>query len=341
MNELFHVNISKSSLHRWIKEISSHIPNKKELIKLLIEQKPVSECHLDEFYPKGRKLKGCVLTIKDEHGRILIRKEVEEKTKDAVVEFLTEVKEYGLDFKRFYVDGCDEFRKAIIEVYPKAIIQYDYFHIMQNVIRNLWKSMIIYRRSIKKEARITKESGDKYRAKELDAFAKELWKKRGLIFKNPKNLSDSESKELLSLMSRDTEVAKVRWFLLKVWGIFDHSKNELGARQRLGKLQRRSEVLLDRKKGPFKKSVRFLVSRFDDMIAFISHEGVQRNSLAESGMRSLRRLEQGHDGLRSLEGRDNYFRLYQAIRYLGWSVHNGNGFYGLNVEAIDSNQHIP
>ena len=71
--------------------------------------------------------------------------------------------------------------------------------------------------------------------------------------------------------------------------------------------------------------VSFLVDRFSDMTTFLRVPGVQRNSLAESGMRCLRRLEQGHDGFRGSKGRDAYLRLYQAIRYCGWSVHRGDG----------------
>src|SRR5713101_2539127 len=55
---------------------------------------------------------------------------------------------------------------------------------------------------------------------------------------------------------------------------------------------------------------------------YLTHADVQRNSLAESGMRVLRRLEVGHDGLRTPKGRENCLRIYQAVKYLGWSVHN-------------------
>jgi hypothetical protein len=57
------------------------------------------------------------------------------------------------------------------------------------------------------------------------------------------------------------------------------------------------------------------------MTAFLSHEGVKRNSLSETSMRTLRRLEIEHDGFRSEKGRENFVRLYQAIKYLGWNVY--------------------
>jgi hypothetical protein len=36
----------------------------------------------------------------------------------------------------------------------------------------------------------------------------------------------------------------------------------------------------------------------------------------------LRRLERNHDGFRSEKGRRNAIKIYQAVTYLGWSIHN-------------------
>jgi len=36
----------------------------------------------------------------------------------------------------------------------------------------------------------------------------------------------------------------------------------------------------------------------------------------------LRRLEVGHDGFRTPQGRENCVRISQAVQYLGWSIHN-------------------
>ena len=111
--------------------------------------------------------------------------------------------------------------------------------------------------------------------------------------------------------------------------IWRHSKNELGARQRLGKLRRRSEV---QPETGYTKAVSFLVDRFDDMVPFLRVPGVSRNALAESGMRCLRRLEQGHDGFRSQLGRQSHVCLYQAIRDCNWKVyHRSDGLLILSA----------
>jgi hypothetical protein len=97
-------------------------------------------------------------------------------------------------------------------------------------------------------------------------------------------------------------------------------------------LQQRDEVTRD-PDSPFAQAVAFLEERFEDMIAFLRYPGVQRNSLAESGIRVLRRLEQGRDGFRGDKGRENYLRLYQAIKYCGWSVYRLDGQLNLPSAA--------
>jgi hypothetical protein len=329
LKELFHVEVSKSSLGRWIEEGASHLPDAEGMAKRLHADRAITEAHLDEIYPKGWG-KGCVVVVKDEHGRLVAAEEMAERTKVNVKAFLEKLKSWGLEFKTFYMDGYETYKTAVQEVYPDAAIQFDYFHIIQNIWRHLWRSMVRHRKAVKREAKETKDPAEK---KRLEALADRLWKRRGLIFKSDERMSDEERAELRDLMSADSEVAVLRGFISRVWGIFRDSKGELGARQRLGKLERRPEVQPETGYG---KAVAFLKSRFDDMITFLHVDGVQRNSLAESGIRCLRRLEKGHDGFRGSEGRDNYLRLYQAIRYCGWSVHRGDGLLAIPPPAADN-----
>jgi hypothetical protein len=170
-----------------------------------------------------------------------------------------------------------------------------------------------------------------YRAK-LEALAKKLWDNRGLIFKNPDNISTEENERLCELLEEDLFVKNVRHFMGGVWGIFRDSKGKLGAHQRLGHLKQ-LEMVTKNPESAFSKSVAFLENRFEDMIAFLSHPGVKRYSLAETGMRCLRRLERGHDGFRGANGLDCYLRIYQAIKYCGWTVHSGAPGLGLHSHS--------
>ena len=138
----------------------------------------MSEAHLDEIFPKGWP-KGCKMVIKDEHGRILATKEVEERTKANVKAWLEQLQGWGLNFRAFYIDRCKAYKQAIAEVSRDATIQYDYFLIIQNIFRHLWRAMVAHRKEIKAEAK--QAFDEEYRAW-LEGLAKRLWKHRGLLF---------------------------------------------------------------------------------------------------------------------------------------------------------------
>ncbi len=330
MGMLFHVDISKSSLDRWVKECAAQLPDAAGMVHELLAIKPVTEGHLDEIFPKGQRPKKCTLVLRDEHGRILTAEEVEERDEATVIAFLAKVKSWGLDFRVFYVDGYDVYRKAIKAVFPDATIQYDYFHIIQTIFKKLRKALVAHRKDVKNRSKEVKTPS--YGAK-LEALAKKLWDNRGLVFKNPDNISAEENERLCQLIEEDRFVENLRDFMGRVWGIFRDSKGRIGAYQRLRNLKQLDSVTKD-PESAFAKSVTFLEARFEDMIAFLSHPGVKRNSLAETGMRCLRRLERGHDGFRGAAGLDCYLRIYQAVKYCGWNVHGGT--LGLGLTSLSS-----
>lgn len=330
LGALFQLDVSKSALDRWVEEAAAHLPDEEQMVKLLLAQKPVTEAHFDEIFPRGRRKRKPVLVVRDEHGRILVTEEVEHREEDEVVRFLEKLKRWGLSFRAFYIDHCACYAKAIKRVYPDAHIQYDYFHILQNVWRLIWRAFVRHRKAIKRRS---EEVDTPWYATRLESLAKRLWEHRGLIFKF-KDLADEDRTKLAKLVAEDPFLDTVRGFLDRVRGIFTDSKGELGARQRLGHLQMRSEVSKPNRSGKpsaFAKAASFLDEHFENMITFLRVPGVKRNSLAETGMRTLRRLEQGHDGFRSAEGRSGYVRLFQAIRYLGWDVQRRDGSLSLRA----------
>jgi len=148
MEVLFHT--SKSSLQRWVGEVASDLPNGDEIIQLLNQKQPINECHLDEIFPRG--LNHCVLVIKDEYGRILATEPVDKRDEESVKPFLQRIKNLGVSFRVFYTDGCRPYFNAIRAVFGKSVaIQYDYFHIIQNAWRHLWKWAVDHRSEKKKQ----------------------------------------------------------------------------------------------------------------------------------------------------------------------------------------------
>jgi hypothetical protein len=316
LKHLFHVEVSKSSLQRWIEEIAEHLPGADEIIRMLDEKQPITEAHFDEIFPRGTTR--CVLVIRDEHGRLLATQTVDKRDEESVRPFLQRLKDLGLGLQVFYIDGCQAYFNAIQSVFGQAVkIQYDYFHILQNVWRKLWKWSVAHRREIKANSA---EVETPWYKKKLEAFCKSLWEDRYVLFKADERLSREEKQRLTQLVEADQKVGRLRAFLGGVWHIFEDSQDEQEARLAIAALK---ELPTDRHSPePFQKVIQFLEDHFSWMTTFLRHKEVKRNSLAETGMRVLRRLEVEHDGFRSDKGRENCLRIYQAVKYLGWTVHH-------------------
>lgn len=323
---LFHVEVSKSSLQRWVGEVASQLPSGDQIIELLNKKQEITEGHLDEIFPRG--MDHCVLVLKDEHGRVLTTKSVESRDEANVKPFLQHMKDLGINFKSFYIDGCKAYFNSIRAVFgEKVSIQYDYFHIIQNCWRHLWKWSVSHRRDIK--SRSEKVSSPKYKVK-LSKLATSLWENRYLLFKSEKRMSDKEQEKLIEILEADNKIGILRSFLGGIWNIFENSKDYEEAVDALSKLKQKE---IDSKYPErFEKVINFISDNFEWMTAFLRTPKVKRNSLAETTMRVLRRLELNHDGFRSENGRENFLRIYQAIKYLGWNV------YDPAPESLKSNE---
>jgi len=83
---LFLIPITKSSIKRWIDDIGSHLPTPEEMLRHLLALTPVTECHIDGYYPLGTD--HCVMVVKDEHDRILMTHEAASEHGDDARQFL-------------------------------------------------------------------------------------------------------------------------------------------------------------------------------------------------------------------------------------------------------------
>ena len=64
-------------------------------------RQPITEGHLDELFPRGRKGR-YELVLRDEHGRIIVVEEVAKRDEEHVKPFLIRLKGLGLSIKTFY-----------------------------------------------------------------------------------------------------------------------------------------------------------------------------------------------------------------------------------------------
>lgn len=314
MRILFQVSVSKSAIDRWVDEVADALPSEDEMVKLLHQHQPITQGHFDEIFPLGTE--ACVLVLKDEHGRIVAAQEVAQRDEEHVKPFLQRLARLGLDLTTFYIDHCQAYVNAIQAVYPQAHIQFDYFHILQNIWRKVWGEFRSHRRDLKARGEAAQT---KWYSEKLKRLATELWKHRYLFFKSDENLSAKEKETMQEVLQTQPEMSFLRGFLHKVWAIFEGPITEAEAQAKLAELK---QYAAHHEDDGYTKSISFLDDHFKNMTTFLRVPGVQRNSLAETGMRVLRRLERNHDGFRSDKGRQNALRIYQAVTYLGWTIHN-------------------
>ncbi len=298
LNALFHISISKSSLHRWVGEIANQLPDEDIIIQMLNNKKPITEGHLDELFTTG--IKQCVLVLKDEHGRIISTQAVDSRDAENVKPFLQKIKELGIPIKAFYTDGCKAYYNAIRSVFGEQIsIQYDYFHIIQNAWKHLRRWFTGYRKDLKKRGENAKTVRYK---KKLLGRAESLWDNRYLIFKAEKKMTEDEKAQLLEIIESDNQISNLRSFLCGIWNIFEDSDDEQAAREYFGKLKAKDFDSKNPK--PFKTVIKYLDDHFKWMTSYLRNDHVKRNSLSETSMRVLR------------EFRKNNIPIFQKLLYI-------------------------
>ena len=113
---LFLMPTPKSSSKRWIDDIGSHLPTPEDMLRHLLALTPVTECHIDGYYPLGTD--NCVMVVKDEHARILMTHEAASENGDDARQFLQRFKDHGLKVTAAFSDDSQSFTEAIKAVYP-------------------------------------------------------------------------------------------------------------------------------------------------------------------------------------------------------------------------------
>jgi hypothetical protein len=311
-SSLFLIPITKSSIKRWIDKIGTNLPTQDEMLKQLLVLKPVSECHIDGYYPMGTDK--CVMVVKDEHDRILMTHETKSENGDDARKFLKRLKALGLNVTSAFSDYSESFTGAIKEVFPHARFQADHFHTVKNIWKHLKKSLLSYRRKIK-------SSGEDQKDENLLELAKQLWKMRWSLLKKSSNLSAEEKQVIAELEQIDEGFVKsFRSLIRQLVNIFDQSYSEAQAKLRLQRLRTDIEALEDK---DLNKILKFFDDHWDQAFRYLRKKGMgkhRRGSNSESGMRLLRRLEKNHDGIRSATTRQHYIRIYQAIKYLSLDI---------------------
>ena len=215
----------------------------------------------------------------------------------------------GLRIKVVYVDFWHTYPAAHKAIYPDAVIQYDFFPVMQNIHRHLYKALTAYRKALK--GAITEQDQDKVRK----AAHTKLWQNRYIVFTNEENLSTEQRQTLDELLAEhaDTIVEQIVVFRDHLRAMFNESASFATAIEHLATL------ILDGWAdvgSAFRKVMGFLQEHFDNICTYLRIPTVQRNSLSECTLRSLRRLEHVRQGFKTHQGRVNHLKLLQWRTYI-------------------------
>lgn len=307
LQDVYGLQTSVSAVERWKKGEAEALPSVGQLIMMLNEKKKITALHLDEYKATGTQ--SWELAIRDEHGRLLFSIRLKKRDAWHIKAILRWFRMLGLEIKVFYVDFWLAYPPAIKAIYPDADIQYDFFHVIQNIHRHLYKALTAYRKAFKNA------KTDKQQAKLRKELHKKLWQHRYVLFTNEENLSDEQRQILDELLREhaDTVVEQIVLFRQQIRVIFNECDTFAAAIDHLAVLILDGWADLS---SHFGKIMKFLQGHIENMLTYLRKPDVQRNSLSECTVRSLRRIEKIRQGFKKHTGRVNHLKLLQWRRYL-------------------------
>lgn len=263
--------------------------------------------HLDEYKASGTK--SWELAIRDEHGRLLFSMRLKKRDQWHIQVILRWLRMLGLHSQVFYVDFWLAYPPAIHAIYPEAHIQYDFFHVIQNIHRHLYKALTQYRKAFKAA------TTDAEQAEVRQQLHKKLWRQRYLLFTNHENLSAAQCQILDELLAEhaDTIVELIVLFRQQLRTIFNDGDSFAAAQEHLAVLILDGWADLA---DAFGKVMAFLQKNFENMCTYLRLPNVQRFSLSECTVRGLRRIEKIRQGFKTHQGRVNHLKLLLWRKYL-------------------------
>jgi hypothetical protein len=219
-----------------------------------------------------------------------------------VVKFLETLKGFGLKPWAIVFDLWRAFPKSVQRVFPGILIQYDHFHVMNQIHRYLKNALLQFRRQLK-------EAG-------LKDLQEEIWQHKWRLLKNMHRwtLQDHFIIEDLMKVYRGTVVEKVLLFKECLFRLF----NNVQSRQEA--LQKRDELYGQtwwRSSWHLTKVMQLFMSpKFPYMLTYPDYPEIPRAGNSETLIRTWRQIERVRYGFRTQNEKQNHLKLYQIKHYL-------------------------
>jgi len=222
-----------------------------------------------------------------------------------IEDFIRKLKELNIIPYAVIIDLATAYPKQIKRVYPDAIIQFDYFHVIQEIQKLIRNAIIDFRTELGQQG--------------LKEQKSEIWQYKWRLLKNMENWTIKDHgviKELISYY-RGTIIEKSLIFKEQVRDIFDNSKSKLEAYHKRYLL---SQEAYWQDSYHLTKIMKFISSwKFSYMITYLSHPRIPRSGNSESCIRIWRQMEKVRYGM-NIRGRQDHLKLYQISKYLGGTL---------------------
>lgn len=298
LSRSFNTTGSKSALDRWKHKLASRYEFP-EIIKRLEFSGALS---LDEYMPRrgGRYEQITGDAIKK---RILYIEPVPEFYGRGVTEaFCRKLAEWGINSYCVVFDMLTSFPKVISKVWPKALRQFDHFHVMQRLWHYLKNALVQFRKSLK--------------GKRWELHREELWEMKWGLLKDMDRWNQKEYlliPEMIEIYA-GTVVEKILLFKEQLWDIFDNSENKAEAYAKRDALAKEKWW---QDSWHLTRCMEFLLSpKFEYMVTYLEHPKVPRCGQSETLINVWRQIETVRRGFKSHEGRLNHLKLFQVTHYL-------------------------
>ncbi len=222
-----------------------------------------------------------------------------------IEDFIRKLKELNIIPYAVIIDLATAYPKQVKKVYPDVIIQFDYFHVIQEIQKCIRNAIVDFRTELS-QSNMSEQSS-------------EIWLHKWKLLKNMDNWTIKDHKIIEELISyyRGTIIEKILVFKEQIRDIFDNSKSKLEAYHKRYLLSRETYW---QDSYYLSKIMKFISSsKFGYMITYLTHSKIPRAGNSETCIKVWRQMEKVRYGM-SIQGRQDHLKLYQISKYLGGAL---------------------